>query len=83
MELTQKQIEQIKEMYPSGTKVECIRMDDPYHAIPSGMMGIVDHVDDGILFLASTELWGHLPQIRLLGKTLRPWCFIYDIKAKK
>ena len=46
MELTQKQIEQIKEIYPSGTKVECIRMDDPYHAIPSGMMGIVDHVDD-------------------------------------
>ena len=46
MELTQKQIEQIKEIYPSGTKVECIRMDDPYYAIPSGMMGIVDHVDD-------------------------------------
>lgn len=46
MELTQKQIEQIKETYPSGTKVECIRMDDPYHAIPSGMMGIVDYVDD-------------------------------------
>lgn len=36
----------LKEKYPKGTKIKCIHMNDPHHPIPSGMMGIVDHVDD-------------------------------------
>jgi len=32
--------------YPKGTKIELISMDDPYREMPSGLKGIVNHVDD-------------------------------------
>ena len=35
-----------KEMYPPGTRIELIAMDDPYAPIPSGTRGTVVHVDD-------------------------------------
>lgn len=42
----EKRIEQLREQYPPGTKIQCIQMDDPYHAIAPGSVGTVDHVDD-------------------------------------
>lgn len=39
-------IEQIKKMYPEGTKIKLNYMKDNYNPVPSGTQGIVDHVDD-------------------------------------
>lgn len=36
----------IKEMYPQGTRIELIHMDDPYAPVPSGTKGTVEFVDD-------------------------------------
>lgn len=38
-------IQRIKKLYPKGTRIELISMDDPY-AILSGTQGIVSYVDD-------------------------------------
>jgi hypothetical protein len=35
-----------KEMYPKGTRIELIDMDDPYASIESGTKGTVEFVDD-------------------------------------
>ena len=37
---------EIKEMYPQGTRIELIHMDDPYAPVPSGTRGTVEFVDD-------------------------------------
>ena len=29
-----------------GTKIRLIKMDDPYHPVPSGTIGVVDCIDD-------------------------------------
>ena len=39
-------IEQIKKMYPEGTKIKLNYMKDNYNPVPNGTLGIVDHVDD-------------------------------------
>lgn len=36
----------LKNMYPEGTRVECISMEDPYSPVPSGTRGTVVAVDD-------------------------------------
>lgn len=41
-----RQVERLRELYPPGTKIQCIKMDDPYHAIAPGSIGTVDYVDD-------------------------------------
>ena len=43
--MDKKQIENIREQYPQGTRVELIRMDDP-QAPPVGTRGTVTAVDD-------------------------------------
>lgn len=35
-----------RELYPAGTRVELIHMDDPYAPVPSGTRGTVEFVDD-------------------------------------
>ena len=35
-----------KEMYPKGTRIELIDMDDPYAPIECGTKGTVEFVDD-------------------------------------
>lgn len=44
--LSQKEIERIKEAYPTGTRIELLQMDDPYAPLEPGMMGTVERVDD-------------------------------------
>lgn len=39
-------VESIKKKYPKGTRIVCLRMDDPFHPVPPGTRGEVDHVDD-------------------------------------
>lgn len=36
----------IREMYPTGTRIELIHMDDPYAPVPGGTKGTVAFVDD-------------------------------------
>ena len=35
-----------KELYPTGTRIELIKMNDPYAPVPEGTRGTVDFVDD-------------------------------------
>ena len=35
-----------KDMYPPGTRIELISMDDPYNPVPNGTKGTVELVDD-------------------------------------
>ena len=35
-------LERLRKEYPAGTKVELIRLDDPYRNIPSGTIGTVE-----------------------------------------
>ncbi len=42
---SREQVERVKELYPAGTRVELIRMDDP-QAPPVGTCGTVTGVDD-------------------------------------
>ena len=39
-------VERMKAMYPNGTRVELIEMDDPYTKLPPGIRGTVVSVDD-------------------------------------
>ena len=43
--------ESVKQMYPPGTRIELICMNDPYSPVPSGTRGTVRAVDDmGTIF---------------------------------
>lgn len=37
--------ERMRTLYPPGTRVQLLRMDDPYAPVPSGTRGTVTHVD--------------------------------------
>lgn len=39
-------VERMKKMYPKGSRVELIEMDDPYRQMPAGLQGTVYAVDD-------------------------------------
>ena len=39
------EVEKIKKLFPVGTRVRLIHMDDP-QAVPSGTLGTVDYIDD-------------------------------------
>ena len=39
-------VDEIKRRYPKGTKIKCLEMSDPYHPVPPGTVGEVEHVDD-------------------------------------
>ncbi len=42
----QKTVERIREMYPGGTRVELVQVDDPYSRLKPGDRGTVHSVDD-------------------------------------
>lgn len=42
---SKKEVEDIRKKYPEGTIIQLIKMNDP-HPVPSGTIGIVNHVDD-------------------------------------
>lgn len=39
-------VERLRAMYPKGTRVELISMDDPYRSMEPGLKGTVQGVDD-------------------------------------
>ena len=43
---SRKEVENIKEQYPVGTRIELVQMEDPYAPVESGMQGTVKIVDD-------------------------------------
>ena len=45
-ERLRRQAEGLRNMYPPGTRVECICMNDPFAPVPSGTKGSVLFVDD-------------------------------------
>lgn len=45
-ERLRRQAEGLREIYPKGTRVECLSMMDPFAPVPSGIRGTVFHVDD-------------------------------------
>ena len=44
--VSRQMVERLKKEYPKGTKVELLRLDDPYRMIPTGTIGTVEFVDD-------------------------------------
>lgn len=63
-------VERIRMQYPPGTKVELLRMDDPYSKLKPGDIGTVNFVDDtGTIFCT----WEN-------GSTLG---VVYDVDAVK
>ena len=46
MYISKKELTNLKKLYPAGTKVKLVKMNDEYHSVPSGTIGIVSHVDD-------------------------------------
>lgn len=45
-EMMSRKAKMYKEMYPKGTRIELISMEDPYAPVPSGTKGTVVCVDD-------------------------------------
>jgi len=43
---SREQVKQVKEDYPPGTRIECLKCTDPYSPIPTGTRGTVKYVDD-------------------------------------
>ena len=46
MQRLSQQAKRYKELYPAGTRLCLINMDDPYAPVPAGTRGTVDLVDD-------------------------------------
>jgi hypothetical protein len=45
------EVERLRKQYPKGTRVELVRMNDPYATLKPGDCGTVDFIDDaGTLF---------------------------------
>ncbi len=45
-ERLRRQADALREIYPKGTRVECLSMMDPFAPVPSGTRGTVFHIDD-------------------------------------
>lgn len=44
--MNRKLVKEIREIYPGGTRVELVSMDDPYRHMEPGLKGTVKAVDD-------------------------------------
>ena len=45
-QISRSTVEHLRELYPMGTRVELVSMDDPYRDMPPGLKGTVKAVDD-------------------------------------
>lgn len=53
MGISQENLAKLRNTFPPGTRVELIRMDDPYTKIPKGTHGTVMDMDDtGTLYVS-------------------------------
>ena len=46
LDIGREKLEALREKYPQGSRVELVRMDDPYREMPPGLKGVVTGVDD-------------------------------------
>ena len=53
-------VARLREMYPKGTRVELVSMDDPYTRLKPGDKGRVDFVDDGGTLHTAWDNGSHL-----------------------
>ncbi len=66
-------VARLREMYPKGTRVELVSMDDPYTRLKPGDKGRVDFVDDGGTLHTAWDNGSHLgivygvDQVRKIG----------------
>ena len=44
----ERQLKALRERYPEGTLIRLIHMNDPFAPVPSGTIGEVQMVDDGV-----------------------------------
>jgi len=44
--ISRQTVEQLRDIYPAGTRVELVSMDDPYRHLEPGLKGTVRAVDD-------------------------------------
>lgn len=47
IELKFEYIENLRAKFPIGTRIQCIKMNDPFNPIESGTIGTVERIDDG------------------------------------
>lgn len=46
LDIRKEKLEALREKYPQGSRVELVKMDDPYREMPPGLKGVVAGVDD-------------------------------------
>lgn len=52
-EISERELEHLKKVYPAGTRVELVHMDDPYTKLKPGLKCTVKVIDDmGTIFVA-------------------------------
>lgn len=73
-EISERELEYLKKVYPAGTRVELVHMDDPYTKLKPGLKGTVKVIDDmGTIFVAWDNGSGlgvayGVDSIRIIGK---------------
>lgn len=73
-EISERELERLKKVYPAGTRVELVHMDDPYTKLTPGLKGTVKVIDDmGTIFVAWDNGSGlgvayGVDSIRIIGK---------------
>lgn len=51
--ITKKRLELLRKNFPIGTRVELIKMDDPYSNLKPGVQGVITGIDDvGTVFVS-------------------------------
>lgn len=73
-DISERELEHLKKVYPAGTRVELVHMDDPYTKLNPGLKGIVKAIDDmGTIFVdwdngSGLGIAYGVDSIRIIGK---------------